>query len=88
MAHNVYAVLIPKRVAKQIEKVPEPHRRRIVEKIAALRTNPRPVGMKKLTGLEAYRLRVGDYRVVYEVDDPQRFVTIARVMHRSAVYRD
>lgn len=87
MAHQRYAVLIPKGVEKQIRAVPEPTRKRIVDKIASLAANPRPRGAEKLSDQEDYRIRVGDYRVVYSIEDKKVFVTIGRVKHRRDVYR-
>ena len=55
--------------------------------IDALAANPRPVGCVKLAGRDDYRIRVGDYRVVYAVDDDERLVLVARIAHRREVYR-
>jgi mRNA interferase RelE/StbE len=88
MAGHKYAVLIPKRVAKQIRAVPEPARKRIVDKIEALAANPRPPGCEKLSDQEQYRIRVGEYRIVYSIEDRQVIIAIARVQHRRNVYRN
>jgi mRNA interferase RelE/StbE len=61
--------------------------RRIVEKIEALADDPRPAGSVKLTGHGAYRIRVGDYRVIYAVADDQLVVLVVEVGHRREVYR-
>jgi mRNA interferase RelE/StbE len=62
---------------------------RIDQAIRALQENPRPPGARKLAaGDEAWRLRVGDYRILYVIDDPRAVVTIGRVLHRSDAYRD
>jgi mRNA interferase RelE/StbE len=60
---------------------------RIDPRIMALAEDPRPPGAQKLTGLNAHRIRVGDYRVIYEIDDVSRTVTVTRVRHRGEVYR-
>lgn len=61
---------------------------RIYPRLAALATNPRPPGCKKLSGGESeWRIRVGQYRIVYNIDDENRLVSVTRVRHRSAVYR-
>ncbi|HXI58673.1 MAG TPA: type II toxin-antitoxin system RelE/ParE family toxin [Polyangia bacterium] len=60
---------------------------RIVERIQALAVAPRPPGSEKLSGEEKYRIRQGNYRVLYEVDDAARKVTVVRVAHRREVYR-
>ncbi|MGA2058925.1 MAG: type II toxin-antitoxin system RelE/ParE family toxin [Thermoguttaceae bacterium] len=59
----------------------------IVKKIRALKTNPRPVGVEQLTNEEAYRIRDGDYRIIYEIDDSIKLITISRIRHRREVYR-
>jgi mRNA interferase RelE/StbE len=60
----------------------------ILENIEALKENPRPAGCRKLLGSEsAYRIRVGDYRVVYTIEDTIRIVEIDRIRHRKDVYR-
>lgn len=60
---------------------------RVAARLAALAEDPRPPGSEKLTGLDAYRLRVGDHRIIYEVDDEARTVVITRIRHRREVYR-
>ncbi|MGH3065388.1 MAG: type II toxin-antitoxin system RelE family toxin, partial [Gaiellaceae bacterium] len=55
--------------------------------IDGLAGNPRPVGCSKLAGRDDYRIRVGNYRVVYAVDDAERLVIVARIDHRREVYR-
>jgi mRNA interferase RelE/StbE len=62
--------------------------RRIDEAILALSVNPRPAGAAKLAPGELWRIRVGDYRVLYEIDDRVATITIARIRHRSEAYRE
>ena len=62
-------------------------RERIREAIDGLAEQPRPVGCQKLAGRDDYRIRIGEYRVVYAVDDAERVVIVARVGHRREVYR-
>jgi mRNA interferase RelE/StbE len=62
-------------------------RERIEGAIDELADDPRPRGVEKLEGLGTYRIRVGDYRVVFAVDDGERIVTIAKIAHRREVYR-
>ncbi|MEE9284884.1 MAG: type II toxin-antitoxin system RelE/ParE family toxin, partial [Dehalococcoidia bacterium] len=59
----------------------------LIERIMRLADNPRPAGSKKLAGETHYRIRQGNYRVIYGVDDRQRMVDIIRVGHRREVYR-
>ena len=58
-----------------------------MSRIQALGTNPRPAGSEKLTGAEQYRVRHGVYRILYEVDDVRRTVTVVKIGHRREVYR-
>ena len=60
---------------------------RIKPKMIALKTDPRPEGSVKLTGEEGYRIRIGDYRVLYRVDDASRIIYFYRIKHRKEVYR-
>ena len=84
-----YRLLLKTSAAKEIDAVDsKAARRRIVEKIEALSTNPRPHGSEKLAGYDdRYRLRQGNYRVVYLVDDRRLELTIFKVGHRKDVYR-
>ena len=60
---------------------------RVAAAIDGLSTNPRPVGAARLAGSDDLRIRIGDYRIVYAIDDSRRFVIVARIAHRSEVYR-
>ena len=82
-----YSVLIKASAAKELERLPDKPRRQIAKKIHALAEHPRPVGCEKLTGDELYRIRQGDYRVVYSIEDMALTVLIIRVGNRREVYR-
>lgn len=82
-----YKVLIRRSAAKELEGVPLKDRRRVVARIEALGDDPRPPGVQKLSGEEKYRLRQGDYRILYEIEDADRVVTIVRIRHRRDAYR-
>ena len=84
-----YALLVKASAAKELEAIDStPTRRRIVDTIQSLVTDPRPSTCKKLAGRDAaYRLRVGDYRIVYTVDDQEIIVEIIKIGHRREVYR-
>jgi mRNA interferase RelE/StbE len=82
-----YKVLIKGSAAKELEGLPPKVRRRIASKIDALGTTPRPPGVEKLSGQEKYRIRQGDYRVVYAIDDDVRTTTVFKIGHRRDVYR-
>ena len=60
---------------------------RVLRRLAALETQPRPADVKKLKGRDAWRIRVGDYRVIYEINDRALHVIIVTVGHRREVYR-
>ena len=87
-----YRVELTTAAARQIKKLPRPARDRILDAVANLTGDPRPRGAKKLAGEEtAWRIRVGDYRVIYEVtEDLQKamvgLVTVVRAGHRREVY--
>jgi mRNA interferase RelE/StbE len=70
-----YRVLIKRSAAREIEAVPLKDRRRIVARIEGLAKKPRPVGCEKLSGEEKYRIRQGDYRILYEIVDTDLIVT-------------
>jgi mRNA interferase RelE/StbE len=83
-----YQVYVETSVLEAMHRIPRPDRERIAAKIGGLRGEPRPSGCEKLDGMrDAFRLRQGDYRIVYEVDDAKRRVAVTRVAHRSNVYR-
>jgi mRNA interferase RelE/StbE len=84
-----YSLQIRRSAAKEIDRVePVAVRRKIVARIAALADDPQPNGSEKLAGSErTYRLRQGDFRIVYDVDDAFRTVVIVRVAHRKEAYR-
>ena len=72
---------------KQIDALPHRFARRINEAVVQLANEPRPVGAKKLLGIEGFRIRVGDYRILYVVNDASCSITVYRVKHRREVYR-
>ena len=83
-----YKVLIKKAAAKEIERIVQKDRVRIIEKIRALAVDPRPHGSQKLSGQEKYRIRQGDYRILYQIIDDELVVFIVKVAHRRDVYRN
>ncbi|GAB4526201.1 MAG: type II toxin-antitoxin system RelE/ParE family toxin [Anaerolineae bacterium] len=83
-----YRVIVPKPVQKQLDNLPNDVRKRIVRRIIALKENPRPYGCVKLRGYEnEYRVRIGDYRVRYEVRDQESIVLVLHCAHRKNAYR-
>ena len=83
----MYKILVRGKAAKQIQQLSPSQFRRVQESINSLAENPRPPGIKKLRGGVGYRVRVGDYRILFEIDDPTQTVIIYRVKHRREVYR-
>jgi mRNA interferase RelE/StbE len=83
-----YVIKIPKSAQKQIDNLSNTVKDRILEKIESLEIEPRPFGVVKLKNSEReYRLRVGDYRVRYEIDDAKQTILILQCKHRREVYR-
>lgn len=83
-----FTVFISKSVQKQIDNLPNDVLERVIEKIQNLALEPRPDGVVKLKGSDnEYRIRVGDYRVRYEIDDESQLVQILQCKHRKDVYR-
>jgi mRNA interferase RelE/StbE len=82
-----YIVLIERYAQKQIMKLDKKIIPVIKASIANLAENPRPCGYKKLKGEDAYRIRVGDYRVIYEINDNTIIVTVVSVGHRKDIYK-
>jgi mRNA interferase RelE/StbE len=82
-----YELRVKSSVAKDLRGVPATDLRRILNRIEALRDDPRPPGCEKLGGAELYRVRQGVWRIVYGVDDAAATVEVVRVGHRGSVYR-
>lgn len=82
-----YTVLIERYAQKQIMKLDKQIIPAIKSAIASLAENPRPYGYKKLKGEEAFRIRVGDYRIIYEIDDGKIIITVVSVGHRKDIYK-
>ena len=81
-----YEVLILRRAQKELAGLPKADYERVRDAVMALAENPRPVGCKKLVGREGWRIRSGDYRVIYEIDDAAQKVTVLHIGHRRDVY--
>ena len=82
-----YSLEIKRSAAKELAALPKQDRVRIITRIQALAHEPRPAGCEKLSGQERYRVRQGDYRIVYTVDDQNRIVLVTKIRHRREVYR-
>ncbi|MGF1567016.1 MAG: type II toxin-antitoxin system RelE/ParE family toxin [Nodosilinea sp.] len=82
-----YGVSILRRAQKELGNLPAGAFGRVRDALRALADEPRPAGCKKLHGREGWRIRVGDYRILYKVDDNQQTVEVFHVGHRRDVYR-
>ena len=82
-----YRLSFKRSVSKDFRSIPPEGVRTILSRIDALAVDPRPPGCQKLTGQERYRVRVGRYRVVYEIQDEVLLVIVVAVAHRKGVYR-
>jgi mRNA interferase RelE/StbE len=84
-----YKLVIKKSAARELQDIPgKKDRQRLVERIQALADNPRPAGAEKLSGMrDKYRIRQGNYRVLYEIEDEVLIVYVVRIGDRKDVYR-
>ena len=82
-----YALRILRRAQRELAALPSPVYERVRDAIFALGGEPRPAGCLKLAGRDGWRIRAGDYRVLYEIDDRSQVVTILHIGHRRDVYR-
>ena len=82
-----YSVLILRRAQSELASLPLTAYERLKSAVSALAENPRLQGCLKLAGREGWRIRVGDYRVIYEIDDAAQTVTVLHIGHRRDVYR-
>ena len=81
-----YKVTLKKRAIKALEKIKEPYYSNMKEAIYGLADNPRPTGYKKLKGRDGYRIRVADYRIIYEIFDDVLLVDVIDLGHRKDIY--
>ena len=81
-----YKITIKPSALKELDGIPKKIVQQIVKRIKQLGINPRPVGCQKLSGQEAYRIRQGDYRVVYGINDTTKTVDVVKIGHRREVY--
>jgi mRNA interferase RelE/StbE len=84
----VFEVLLERSAEKDLGRLSSRVHDQLIDRIAALASNPRPIGSRKLAGTKHdWRIRVGDYRVIYEVADSIRVVRVYRIRHRREAYR-
>ncbi|MCF7989349.1 MAG: type II toxin-antitoxin system RelE/ParE family toxin [Thiohalocapsa sp.] len=82
-----YELVFKKSVAKDLRSIPKKDVPRILKRIEALREDPRGDGCLKLSAQERYRVRLGTYRIIYEIRDNELIVMVVKVGHRSSVYK-
>jgi mRNA interferase RelE/StbE len=82
-----YKLQIKPSAVKELEALPPKERQRIVTKIRKLATDPRPSGSEKLSGHQLYRVRQGNFRILYSVDDAAFCLIVVKIGHRRDVYR-
>lgn len=81
-----YKITFKKSAQKALDNTQKPDLKRIIEKIRILETTPRPSGCVKLSNQEKYRIRQGNYRIVYAIDDKLKKVIVVKIGHRKDVY--
>ena len=82
-----YEILLEKGAERDFKKLPKNIQKRVLNQILKLKENPRPIGVRKITDSKNdWRIRIGDYRVVYEIDDKKKIIKIFRIRHRKEVY--
>jgi mRNA interferase RelE/StbE len=81
-----YNVTLKKRAIKALEKIHEPYYSSIKKALYSLADNPRPVGCKKLKGRDGFRIRVADYRIIYDIFDDVLLVDVIDLAHRKDIY--
>lgn len=82
-----YSIFFKESVRKDLASIPKHDLQRIIERIGDLAEDPRPTGCEKLSGQEKYRVRQGNYRIIYSIQDTELTVWVVKVGHRREVYR-
>jgi mRNA interferase RelE/StbE len=84
----VYEVLLERRAERDLKNLSQEMFYRIIPKIKVLSENPKPAGCRKITGSKNdWRIRIGDYRIIYEIDEKEKAVKVMRIRHRREVYK-
>ena len=84
---KMYEVQVLKKVKKNLIDLHPEIYKRVIKVLEDLAENPKPQGLLKLAGRDGFRLRVGDYRIIYDIDDVNKIVTVLDIGHRSSVYK-
>jgi len=82
-----YRVFIERNAEKNFKKTPKEIKKKIIAAVAELKNNPRPLNVRKISDSESsYRIRIGDYRIIYEIDEKRKKINIFRIRHRKEAY--
>lgn len=82
-----YSLRIKKSAEKELKALPKPDLQKVIRPIHGLAADPRPLGCQKMSEQSRYRIRQGDYRILYTIDDTDRVIEIVKIGHRREVYR-
>jgi len=82
-----YSIFIKRSAQKSLAKIPKSYRPKIIQEINQLSNNPYPNQCKKLTGRDAWRIRIGSYRVIYEINDDELIVLVVAIGYRQDIYK-
>ena len=82
-----YKIFIKSSAAKELKRLPKTDVQRITSKIQSLSKEPRPQGCEKLSAQERYRIRQGNYRIIYSIEDDKLIVYVVKIAHRGSVYK-
>jgi mRNA interferase RelE/StbE len=83
-----YRIAVKKSAVKELNKIPDRDLKKIVSRIESLADNPRPKGCEKLSQLERYRVKQGNYRILYSIEDDALTVCVVKIGHRKDIYRN
>ena len=84
----MYGIELRRKVQRSLDKLPKRDFDAVIDTVKGLANSPRPRGVEKIKSAGLWRVRQGDYRIVYSIDDKQQLITIARIGHRREVYRE
>jgi len=82
-----YKIKILKKAQKSLSKIQEPFQSNIIDAIRLLAENPKPIKSKKLIGREGFRIRIGNYRVIYEINNNEIIILVLHIGHRKNIYK-
>jgi mRNA interferase RelE/StbE len=83
----MYKIEVRRRAQRALDRLPKSDFQAVIESIRGLAQTPRPRGIEKVKSTGLWRIRRGDYRIIYAIDDNERLVTVVRVGHRREIYR-